>query len=186
MSVATSSSRRPPLPQYLEEARVGITNTVVPIGPGQPPTNAANAGGSASEVLIIKASPDENGNIFATSNTNHLSYSATSGNIVWDASFLVSYDPTYGGYHFNLYASDYTRAITFTDVTADFSNTFQLTAVTQADGSALTGPITFDSGFQLQSVPEPSSLVCAGTGLMMAMAYVIRRRSGGRGEAVAW
>jgi hypothetical protein len=149
--------------QYQEYVRVGIANTAVVIPPGTAPTDAANVG-PGSEALIQRADPSEGGNILGTSNTNGFFYSATSGNIGWEATFLVSYDSSYGGYHFNLYASDSTRAIAFTDVTADFSHTFRLTAVTQADGSALTGPISFDSGFQLQSVPEPSSLVMLGTG----------------------
>jgi hypothetical protein len=166
--------------QYRQDVRVGVTNTVGALPPGTTPTNAANLDTPISEALIIHADPTEGGNHSVTNNTNGFFYSATSGNIGWGATFVVSYDPSYGGYHFNLYASDYTRAIAFTDVTADFSHTLQLTAVTQTDGSTLSGPITFASGYQLNPVPEPASLVGASSGAFMILFYAYRRRSVGR------
>ena len=47
----------------------------------------------------------------------------------------------------------------------DAWNTVTLDAVTFVDGTDILGPVVFDSGFSITSVPEPSSLLmlCAGS-----------------------
>jgi hypothetical protein len=95
-------------------------------------------------------------------NRNILSATQSSWDVASETSFLAPYDSSLGGYILNAYASAGNYSFQGAG-DADFSHTIRLSSVTLADGSSLAGGLTFDSGFQLQSVPEPSSIVLCGT-----------------------
>jgi hypothetical protein len=63
---------------------------------------------------------------------------------------------------------------------ADLSNTIQLVAVTQADGTPIPwSDLTFDSGLQpgnVSAVPEPSTLCGTGIAVFLGLGYAWRRR----------
>jgi hypothetical protein len=105
-----------------------------------------------------------------------------SGFLSWDADFLIPYDAELGGYQLNLYAAATTSSYGTASAFADFGHTFKLTAVTQADGSPLAGPVAFDSGFSLNSdvtaAPAPAGLLLAltGAGCLGGVGWLRRRR----------
>jgi PEP-CTERM motif len=166
---------------WQEAASIGIVNYGASTFYPNSPTGAGNVGGSGGSEVGLNVGATGGGpfNQLSHDGTQNFTYNSTTGEISWDSPILLSYDPAYGGYHFNFYASVSTFAESFGDATADFGDTFRLAAMTLPDGSPLPGPITFDSGFQLQAVPEPSSLVTAGIGVLMALAYTWRRRVAG-------
>jgi len=112
--------------------------------------------------------------------TPSLSGTTVNGAVRWDAYFNLTYDPTLGGYQVNLYAGSRALAEGGSAAQADFSHTIRLTEVTAADGSALPGAVTFDSGFSLnssvQSVPAPPGSVLAGVGVVMLLGRSWLRR----------
>lgn len=81
----------------------------------------------------------------------------------WQQIFYVPYSPELDAYNLNMFAFAHTSS--FLDGSAGIAalNTITLDNVTFEDGSAIIGPITFDSGYTLTPVPEPSSLALFGT-----------------------
>jgi hypothetical protein len=92
-------------------------------------------------------------------------------------SFEVAYSEADGGYFMSFLASAFTLISGPGNGHADFGHTVRLVGVTHADGSAITGPITFDSGFELNAVPEPSSLTLAGIGAASLALIGLRSRT---------
>jgi hypothetical protein len=75
--------------------------------------------------------------------------------------FDLRYDNTLGGYGMNLYASAHTSGHNYSSSlgglgVADFEGTFRLTGVTLTDGNAVSGGVTFDSGFTLGPIEAKS------------------------------
>jgi hypothetical protein len=171
---------------WQETARIGIANSPATGWLLNAPSDAAGFNNLNVSEVWVGIGSSQYPSFFLSSNTKGLTQDASSGSIsvAWGATFDLAYDPSVGGYHFNLYASDHTVAESFGNVTGDFLSTFQLTSVTLPNGDPLPGPITFDSGFTLQSVsePEPSSLISAGTGVLMTLAYAWGRRVARRGS----
>ena len=103
--------------------------------------------------------------------------SSINGAVAWNAVFDVGYVVADGGYSFTLTA--YNDSLSYLDgskASVDFAHTIQLTAVTLADGSPISGGFTFDSGFQLSSVPEPSSFVLLASAMVVGVGWLSRRR----------
>lgn len=107
---------------------------------------------------------------------------ADSVSAYWLADFYLPYDEEAGGYVLNFLASNRNEMSLGDRDSSDshFAETFRLSSVTNADGSALGGPITFDSGYTLQAVPEPSGLVLAGVGACALGALRVGKSMGGR------
>lgn len=116
------------------------------------------------------------GSGFETVGARDFSYDTESGAMSWKADFMLPYAPLLGGYSMNLLFTNLTRAAFDEDMNADFGNTFRLTDVTLADGSPLPGTPSFDSGFRLQAVPEPSNITMLSTGVIMLLGYGWSRR----------
>ena len=101
------------------------------------------------------------------------------GTVFYDAPYNAQLD----GYVFNVMIATRAQALSGT-ATADFSHTAALSAITNTDGSALQGyTLTSDSGLQfgIAAVPEPPSLVLAGSGMMVMLGLHLVR-AGGRGK----
>lgn len=97
--------------------------------------------------------------------------------VQWSKTFDLSYNPTIGGYRLNLYAAARALGSFGGAATTNFGSTIRLTNVTRTDGSALPGGVTFDSGYTIQAVPEPSSVVMLGCGTFgLLLVYGRRRR----------
>ena len=97
------------------------------------------------------------------------------GEFGWTQTFLVPYKAEIGGYNLNVIAFSGAEAYLRGSAGIDAYNTFTLETVAYSNGEAITGPITFDSGFVLpiNAVPEPSSLIIVTT--MLGMVLLSRR-----------
>jgi hypothetical protein len=96
-----------------------------------------------------------------------------SGAVTWHSTFDIAFSQSDGGYPFTLTAYNQSDSLLLGSGTyADFAHTIQLTAVTLNDGSRVPGVITFDSGFQLSSIPEPPSLVVLGSAVLAGLGWI--------------
>jgi hypothetical protein len=93
----------------------------------------------------------------------------------WTKTFELQYNPSLGGYSFNLYAWAQAFAAFGSESVANFANTITITAVTNTDGSAIAGGFAFDSGFTIQAVPEPASVAMLGVGVVGVLVLARRR-----------
>jgi hypothetical protein len=95
-------------------------------------------------------------------------------------STTLDYSDSLGGYAFNLNVYAYANVFSSERsgaASADFLHTVSLTGLALGNGGpADLGQFTFDSGLQLAAVPEQSSLVMAGTGVLGLLGYGWRRR----------
>jgi hypothetical protein len=93
-------------------------------------------------------------------------------------SYRAMYDPTLGGYGFNVIES--AQAVAYSNASAFVEWNDPLTAsfVTNADGTPLSGfNLSFDSGLILPSaVPEPSTWILAGTGSAIGLVVAAFRK----------
>ena len=107
-----------------------------------------------------------------------LSQEGVVGQFGWTQSFLIPYKAEIGGYNLNVVAFSGTEAFIKGSAGVDAYSTFTLETVAYSNGEAITGPITFDSGFVLPvtAVPEPSSLMIVTT-LLAVVALSRRGRS---------
>jgi hypothetical protein len=111
---------------------------------------------------------------------NNFQFDPTDGSISWETVLYVPYNGN-GGYNLSLQAMADAVGYGGGSGTAGFGNTIWLTEVTLADGSALTGPVTFDSGFMLtpnvSPVPAPGGMVLAAVGGASLLGYRWRRHT---------
>ena len=123
------------------------------------------------------------GSGFGTSDVTNLRYDPVTGRLTWEYTFDLDYNSDRGGYGLNLYASVRAIASAGGFASADFGSTFRLTGVTNADGSAVAGGVTFDSGFVIAAAPDPTSATPAPPGLLAVAVGgiglgLLRRRRG--------
>lgn len=101
-------------------------------------------------------------------------------------SFSFSYDVQStsnrgdSGYSLDVFARLETMSAFSAGSDADLSHTIRLSSVTLPNGQALSEPITFDSGFQLTSVPEPSSVVTLSAAAVCLVMHGLRRQRAAR------
>ncbi|WP_165247143.1 PEP-CTERM sorting domain-containing protein [Paludisphaera soli] len=115
---------------------------------------------------------------FNVINARGFSYDPGGGAVSFMADFQLPYAPLLGGYSMNLLFSTFTRASFDADAIADFGSTFRLTDVTLADGSSVANAVTFDSGFRVAAVPEPSAVVMLAIGGVAMLGRGRARRAG--------
>lgn len=98
------------------------------------------------------------------------------GAFVGTFEYLIPYNPEYGGYTWNLVGM--ARTITYgASADADFSHTLRLEGVYDQNGARLDESMfRLDSGLTFSSaVPEPSSAVLAGLGVVALTGFLMRR-----------
>lgn len=95
-------------------------------------------------------------------------------------SLTVTYNATYGGYPWTLYAAARVPGLRYADGLADFGNTVQLTSVSLPNGTPIDpAALRFDSGLVLgqsspsTAVPEPAAILPLG---VLALTGAIRAR----------
>ena len=95
----------------------------------------------------------------------------------WQQTLFAPYMAEIGGYNLNMAVISYSSAYQNGSAGIDAWNTITLDSVKFVDGTEISGPVVFDSGFSIAAVPEPSSLLllCSGS-----LTYAIFRRRKGR------
>lgn len=86
---------------------------------------------------------------------------------------LIPYVSQEQAYVFNLGAYSTTKAWGRGKIAVDARNTIDIINVVNADGSSVLGGFTFDSGYKITAIPEPSSLMMLGSLVL----WKLRRRT---------
>lgn len=108
------------------------------------------------------------------------SFSPSTGYYQGTFDVVVPWNETVGGYAWQIWARTAAYSEGRSSVSADFSNTINISQFQLADGTILTDrDVTFDSGRTISStvstVPEPTSMALFGLG-SLSMGVMVRRR----------